>query len=64
MTKYIVSIISRYEIEIDGDVTPELTEYILDNHFPATLPDDGNFEDAPYIDFAVGFEKIIKGEQK
>ncbi len=63
MTKYIVSIVSKYEIEVEGDITPELTEHIVDNHWPAILPDDGTFEDAPYIDFSVSFE-LIKGEQK
>lgn len=62
MTKYIVSIVSKYEIEIEGEITPELTEHILDNHLPAALPDDGSFEDAPYIDFSVSFEEVTGGE--
>ncbi len=58
MTRYTITIVTAYEIEIEGELTPELQQHITDNYEVATLPSD--FEDPEYLWGTVTYEEVTE----
>lgn len=58
MAKYNITIVTAYEIEIEGELTPEMFKHISDNYEAALLPSE--FEDPEYLYGTVTYEEVTE----